>query len=281
MTRFFAFSCLLLAACSGADVPDVQAGADTSAEGRYGLVVLSHAYGDPGVAVSGQFMAYTGYTRDSALHALSSPEDAWLLQTPPEPGRCRRVVANGVQASASAAIDLLGAGPLSVRPPDPLDETPVELAPRSFPTVVFALSGVVYDTGAPQDLPFMAGGTYRVQAPGGEVGEVFAEVRAPFGVRIVSHAGGVESGLTVRWSGEPSAVVVLSRDFGARTVGVLCAGEDGSARVPSAALSALGSGTTQLVVARAERVSTTISGLDEADVLFVSRDAVELRLESH
>lgn len=280
--RFPASFCLLLAACSGADAPEVQSGADGDAEGRYGLVVLDHAYGDPGVAVSGQFMAYSGYSRDTALHALSSPENAWLLEAAPEPGQCRRVVASGAEEPAGAAIDLLGAGLLNVRPPDPLDDAPVELAPRPFPTVVFALSGVVYDTGAPQDLPYLAGGTYRVHAPGGvEVGELFAEVEAPASVRIVSHAGGLDSGLTVRWSGEPSAVVVVSRDFGARTLGVLCAGDGGSVHIPRVALTALGSGATQLVVARAERVSTTISGLDEADVLFVSRDAVELRLDSH
>ncbi len=268
--------CLSLLACSEADAPEAPG---APSEGRYGLVVLSHAYGERGVSVSGQFMAYEGFTREAALHALLPVEDAWRLRGMPEPGGCLSLATSA--PDTAGAIDLLGAGPLRVRPPGPLDHTAIELAPRPFPTVLFALSGVVYDAGAPQQLPFLAGGTYRVHAAGGEVGEVFAEVSAPEGVRITSHRGGAQTGLEVRWSGASTAFVTLSRDAGTRTLGVVCGGESGRAFVPPSALARLGADTLQLEVARAERSSTAIAGLDDADVVFVSRDTVDLRLGSH
>lgn len=271
--RLSAISALCLA-CSGPGATDDTGDAEASASGRYGLVVLSHTYGEPGVAVSGQFMAYEGFTRDAALHAMAPAEDVWLLDDAPLAGECRALSVTG---TSDGAIDLLGAGTLTVRPPEPLTAT-VELPARALPALVFSVSGMVYDADAPEDLPFLAGGTYRVTAPGAELGELFAEVDAPDGVRLTRLGGDAEHGLTVAWSGDPRALVTVSRDVGASTVGVLCAGDDGRAQIPPAELAILGTGAVQVAVAKAQRASTTIVGLDEADVLFVSRDTVELRL---
>ena len=275
------FSCALLGACSAdesaAPTDPLHSEPPAVSEGRYGLVVLSHDQQTPGVAVSAQLMAWQGDTRAGALHALSVPEEAWLLESAPAAGQCRGVDSGHSVDGVAAWIDLLGAGVLTVRAPDPIGDAQLVIQPQAFPPVLFALRGLVYDADGPQDLPFLAGGAYRVHAPGDEVGELLAEVVAPAAVRITDLDPVVE-GLAVRWTGEPTARVILSRDVGSRTVGVLCNGVDGEALVPEEELNRLGPGPAQVVVARAHRISTTVSGLDETDVLFVSRDAAEVRL---
>ncbi len=191
LARVSALSLLFLA-CSGPELAEVNSDKAPPASGRYGLVVLAHAYGDPGVSVSGQFMAFEGFTREAALHALAPAEDVWLLQDAPEPGHCRFLSVTG--SSNWGAIDLLSAGTLSVRPPEPQAHAPVELFPRTLPAVVFSVSGHVYDAEALQDLPFLSGGTYRIRAPGAEVGEVFAQVVAPDAIRLSRLGGDLDSG---------------------------------------------------------------------------------------
>lgn len=247
------------------------------AEGRYGLVVLTHQFSEPGVEVSGQLMVYRDRSRTAALHALALPEQAWLTGALPEPQRCVAVSAGAERAPAGASVDLLSAGELVVHPPAPLD-TPTWLPPRDFPPITFAVSGVVYDAVAPQQLPYLAGGTYLVQATGDEVGPFTGEVEAPGPTWLREHSFDAD-GLHLRLGGEGPAVVVVSRDAGSMTTGVQChlEGPD-EVLVPAEALAAFGAGDAQLVVARITHGSLSIDGLDEAELLFVSRDASDIHI---
>ncbi len=266
--------CAAAIGCSGGvDHPDPSVGEDSAAGGRYGLVVLTHEDQAPGIEVSGQLMAFEGQRRAAALHTLTVPEQAWLTDVAPARGACVELASESPEAGAW--IDLLGAGELTVLPPEPLDDG-LTLAPSAFPPMLFAVSGVVYDAAAPQDLPYLAGGTYRVLAPGDEVGELQAEVRAPGPVQVIETTRD-DAGLWVRWAGEPQARVMVVREEGSRAVGVSCGAADGEALVPAARLRGL-EGDAVLVVAAVSRTSTSVEGLEETDVVFVSRDTVELQL---
>jgi hypothetical protein len=264
-------------ACSGPGAEGPDAAAPAPAEGRYGLVVLSHDYDDFGVQVSGQFVHYRGPARAEVLHALALPENAWLVGGRPAPGECRAVGSRPAALDEAGSIDLMGAGNLRITPPEPLD-TPMVLAPREFPYVHFAMSGVVYDADAPQQLPYLARGHYRVEAPGDAIGGFRGEVTAPTAVRLKG-ADFEAGGLSVRWDGAGPAVVTLSRDVGSRTVGVQCAsaGEEGL-QVPWDMLRALGAGAAQLSVARVSTAPLRAPGLDDGDVVFVARDTAEVRI---
>ncbi len=260
--------CGVLAACSSAaDLPPDEA--TELAEGRYGLVVLTHEAGEPGVAVSGQLMSWRGWTRSEALHALALPEQAWLLA--PRGEGCALRVVGGEPELAGASIDLLSAGPLRVRS----ETQSLELQPRDFPSVLFALSGVVYDADAPE-LPF-GDALYRVDAPGDELGALAGEVEAPPALQIEELTQDA-SGLHVTWSGARRTTVMLSRDRGSRTIGVVCSASEQRLTVPPAALRQLGVGPAQLVVAKTQRAALRSAELDEAHLLFVSRDTREVRI---
>ncbi|MCA9540289.1 MAG: hypothetical protein KC620_15430 [Myxococcales bacterium] len=267
---------LAFAACSpeGSE-PDAAtpAGDEGTASARSGLVILTHDRGETGVAVSGQMIAWRAPSRSVALHALTLPEQAWLVDAPPRSG-CRLVTAPH-ETPAGSSFDLLSVGELNITAPVP-GLPALHLAPRDLPPVSFALSGVVYDADAPEALPYQPGGLYHLDAAGDELGGLSGAVHAPEPVRLEDMALD-EQGLRVQWSGG-EAFVVLSRDAGPWTVGVICRGAEGEVSVPDAALDHLGQGEAQVLVARVARTSLRVDGLNEAELVFVSRDSAEVRL---
>ncbi len=259
-----------LMACQSAPSEPAQ---PPPSEGRAGLVVLSQTFGEPGVAVSGQVMDYRRQTRSEALHTLAQAEQAWMVSPAPTAGSCRVRRAHGATA-AHASIDLLDMGALTVSPPAPLDDQPVRIEPRPLPALDFRVGGVVYDADRPEDLPYLAGGRYRLAAGGVDSGPLHAAVLAPPPVYLREISAQAD-GLQVRWGEGGPARVFLSKDVGHETLGVDCAGEDGALDVPAVALAALGSGPVQISVQRATRVTAPLVGGGETTVMFVTRDARE------
>lgn len=262
----------LAAACSAPATDDADALATDPETGRYGLVVLTHEFAEPGVEVSGQLLDYSAPSLTDALHALAVPVEAWLTQAR-GPADCRVVAAPFEQRGH---VDLLSAGTLRVSAPDPLDQA-MTIEPTAFPSLRFSLSGVVYDAAAPEALPYLARGQYRVSAPGAEVGPIQAQVPSADPVWIKDVAQGAD-GLVVRWGGSGLAHLVLARDTPTRTIGVVCSSEDGEVLVDADLLRSVGPGGAQLVVARSTRTPTRIEGLDAAEILFVTRDTVHIDL---
>lgn len=254
--------------------PASPSGAPT--EGGYALLVLTHQYAEAGIEVSGQVMTYRGRTRTGALHALALPEQAWLTGPRPDEGTCALVSAGTQVPDGATSIDLLNVGELAIQPPEPLN-TPLRLAPRDFPRITFTVSGVVYDAVAPQKLPYLAPGLYQVDAPGDELGPLHGEVEAATPTWIGGH-GFEEGGLRVQIGGAGPATVMLSRDVGSITVGLTCQSADDELLVPEESLRQLGAGPAQLVVARVSTGSLQLDGLDDADLLFVSRDAADVHI---
>lgn len=269
---FVAFACL--SAC-GEGVADGERIDETPGEsGRYGLVVLTTQLGEPGVAVSGQLLDYQGITRRDALLALAAPELAWLDGLDLPPGGCHLLDADAPDPGPGARVDLLDAGPLAVRAPDPLDDRLV-VPPRALPPLVMALAGVVYDGDA--RLPYLAGGTYALHAEGGEVGPLTAEIEAPAPVWLEGHTLD-EGGLDVHIGGGPDALVLLARG-GLRPVGAACRPREGAdrLRMPPEALHHLGAGPAELALVRLTRGPIAGDGLPGA-VVFITRDATWLTL---
>lgn len=269
--------------------------------GRYGLFVLTHDADESGVAVSGQLAVFTGFGRNEVLHALTGPEVAWLAAGTPAPGRCRAVAAPhaGLDDGGDGAVDLLAAGDLTVQAPASPGDAPeasdgaadapdapdaLRLAPRAFPRLLFSMGGLIYDADAPEALPYVPGGTYRLSAPGDEVGPIAAEIRAPGPVAIESAAVG-PGGLEVRYSARGGAIVTVTREVAGAARGVQCrvaAPKNTSGTrvftVPAAALAELGVGEALLSVAELGRRRVAVSGLSALDLFFVSRDQTVLRL---
>ena len=260
-----------------AEAPSLSSADEAPAAGeeqRYGLVVLTHEYSEPGVAVSGQLMRWQGASRAAALHALAVPEQAFLAAVPPAAGACRALQLGDEPPPES--VDLLAVGPLTVRPP--ALRQAMALSPRDFPAVTFRLSGVVYDADAPEQLAFAAGGEYTVSAPGDELGAVTGRVEAPEPVWL-EQVSVDDEGVQVRWGGGADATVLIWRDVGPLTVGVACRGEGhGAATIDRAALRRLGGTDLQLVVAQVRRAPLQVDGVDDAALIFVSRDTAELDL---
>lgn len=271
---------LVGAGCSGDLLdPANPDAASTTTSGGYALVVLSHDHGEPGVAFSGQFVRYRGLDGHQALHAMALPEEAWLVEDAAPIGRCVAVESDeplAVDGSEEATIDLLSAGTVAIHPPAPL-QVPLTLQPRTFPQLNVAVAGVVYDADAPQELPYLATGAYRIEADGEEVGALRAVIEAPRAARLDTTEV-TEDGLAVGWTGDEPAQLVLSRSVGARTLGVACGAEGGEALIPAEMLAALGPGRVQLTVSRTSRAPLEVAGLDEGHLVFVSRDATTVRL---
>ncbi len=277
-TLFTAAAALGGVACTS-DPASLPGGSDAAAEsGRYALVVLTHEHGEPGVAVSGQMMAFSGTTRGDALQALAVPEQAWLTQALPEDGACRFVEGGRAEVADGEAprVDLLSVGEMAVYPPEPL-RLPLLLPPRDFPLVLFSIGGVVYDADAPEQLPYLAQGAYRVEAPGDELGPVTGQVGAPAAVWLADVAP-TDEGVRVRWEGGGQAVVLVSRDVGSASIGLICGDADGDLVLPTAALARLGGGPAQLIVARVQTAPLAVDGVDAAHLAFVARDTAELDL---
>lgn len=260
--------------------------------GSHGLFVLTHAHGEPGVQVSGQVLAWEGLGEPearnpgldpalggapaAALHAVVLPEQAWLAAAPPALDTCR-VVSVHRGLPPDARIDLLDAGEVFIHPPAPLADTALRLAPRDLPPMLLRMAGVVYDADAPQALPYLAGGRYQVRAEGAETAPLAASVEAPPAVWL---EGAVfdAAGLTVRWGGAATARVFLSRDVGAHTLGIECAGAEGALQVPAAILSALGAGPAELSVSSSRRSGWSAPGVGSGLLLFVARDGREVQV---
>ncbi len=236
-------------------------------------MVLTAQLGEPGVDVSGQLLDYQGMTRRDALLALAAPELAWLAELEVSPGTCRLLDADTPEPSALARVDLLDAGPLVLRVPDPLDDR-LTIAPRELPPLVAALAGVVYD--AATQLPYLAGGTYRLEAEGAETGPLAAEVEAPGPVWLEAHSID-EDGLEVRIGGGPDALVLLTRV--GHPVAAACRPLEGAdaLRLPPEALRHVGSGPAELALIRLRR-SPLAAEVLPGTVLFITRDATWLTL---
>lgn len=245
-------------------------------EARFGLVLLTHDRGEAGVTVSGQLMAARGPSRSAALHALAQPEQVWMATEAIEPGECRLMHTEHGAPSPGSTVDLLSVGELTVSAPDRRD-TPLALPPRDFPPVSFALSGVVYDGDAPEALPYRTGGLYRVSAPGDQLGPLGGAVVAPRPVRI-DGARLDDDGLHVRWSDAGEALLVLSRDTGRDTFGLVCHARGGATLLPREAVERLGAGEAQLAAARIRRSPLLVEGLADAELLFITRDTTDLRI---
>lgn len=269
-------SAVVLGACSAPldeGDPPVMGNAESStlAE-QYGLVVLSRTVGEPGVSVSGQLLDIEGVTRDEALAALATPDDAWLVADPPEAGACRALLIEADPIAVDARVDVLDAGHLQVRPPRLAG---LSIAPRTLPPVVTAIAGVVYDADAPEALP-MTPGLWDVHAPGAEVGEVHGTVDAPDGIWLGA-AEFDEQGLHVTTT-DDDATVLISRMRDARTVGVLCQTRDGAIDITPDQLAHLGTGPADIAVINLHRAPLHVDGSAVGDLLFVVRDADELHI---
>lgn len=261
-----------LGGCAAPVVGDVDASQNPPDEGRYGLVVLTHEFAEPGVEVSGQLLAYDGQSRGDALHALAVPVQAWLTKTEEVPG-CRRVIEPFTQ---HGQVDLLSAGVLTVTAPAPLS-TEMNVAPSDFPALRFSLTGVVYDANAPEALPYLAGGAYQLAAPGEETGALSGVVVAAPPIWIVE-ARQAADGLHVRWGGDGPAQVVVARDGAHSTVGIVCGGDGNELTIPIEDLWFLGPGAAEMAVARVTRAPLAVVGLDAGDAVFVSRDTAQIEL---
>ncbi len=246
---------------------------DTPDAARFGLVVLTHQAGEPGVAVSGQLLSARGPSRATALHALTQPEQAWLALEATEPGTCRMIRTEHGALPAGSSIDLLSVGDLTVSAPGRRD-TPFVLPPRDFPPISFGLNGVVYDGEAPEVLPYQPGGLYQITAPGDELGPLGGAIVAPGALEIDSYTFDAD-GLTVRWRGD-DALVIASRDTGSHTVGLVCQPTDTALRIDPEALALLGPGDAQLVVARVRRAPLLVDGLTHTELLFIARQTIDL-----
>lgn len=270
---------VLAAACSS-PVDEPANPRPARGEGRYGLLVMTHEHGEPGVAVSGQFALWEDQTEAAVLHALALPDMAWLVAGVPAEGECRAVLAPRapVADGTEGHIELLGAGELTVEPPEPVAAGVLRLQPREFPRVLFSLGGVVYDADAPEALPFVAHGRYRVGAPGDEIGPIQGELAAPGDVRLEGERLDAQ-GLALRWSGHGPAVITLSRESGGETRGIQCqAPAGGLFVVPAVLLAEFGPGEAQLSVGEITRRRVAVSGLSAMDLFFVSRDQAVVRL---
>lgn len=268
---------LAATACSpDAEGIDPPSTGDVASDARFGLVLLTHERGEPGVTVSGQLLATRGPGRIAALHALAQPEQVWLATQRLEPGECRLMHTEHGPPAPGSVIDLLSVGELTVSAPDRRD-APLRLPPRDFPPISFALGGVVYDGDAPEALPYRDGGLYRISAPGDQIGPLGGAVLAPSAVHI-DDSELDDGGLRVRWSDRDDALVVIARDTGRDTLGVVCHGRDGEARVPAEALERLGPGEAQLAAARIRRSPLLVDGLSDAELLFITRDTIDLTI---
>lgn len=248
---------------------------DVVSEARFGLVLLTRDGDEPGVSVSGQLLATRGPSRAAALHALAQPEQVWLATADVEPGECRVMHTEHGSLAPGSVVDLLSVGELTVSAPDRRD-APLELPPRDFPPVSFALGGVVYDGDAPEALPYRPHGLYRVSAPGDQLGPIGGAVLAPEPIAI-DEARAEDGALFISW-GVGEARVIVARDGGSHTTGLLCRSGDGAMRVPAEAVERLGPGDAQITAARLRRAPLLVDGLTDAELLFVTRDTVDVSL---
>lgn len=261
-----------LAACSG-ELDDLEAAAPSSAPmaEQYGLVVLSRAVGERGIAVSGQLLDYAGVDRAAALAALATPDDVWLTAPEPARGACHALTIDADAIGIDARVDVLDAGPLRIDAPD---APGLVVQPRELPPVVATIGGVVYDAADADALPAVVDRVV-LDAPGSETGPITGTVRAPAAVELLGFELDAD-GLMVHGSGP--GLLLLSRLRGARTVGLLCGLGTDALHVDPATLAHLGEGPADLTLLSVRRAPLLIDGADAGDLLFVVRDADELTI---
>lgn len=272
----------LLGACRES-APSAPAPPLAQAESSVALFVLTHSHGEAGVQVSGQVLSWSAFDElDTAqvLHTVALPEQVWLASSltrtgPPSAGcqplRTQRALPRHGQ------IDLLDAGALHVRGPAVLQQPGLDTYPRSLPPVVLRLAGVVYDAQAPDALPYVAAGRYHFAVDGAQVGPAAASILAPPAVRIEEILTD-DAGLWVRWAGAPQAQIYLSHEQGQDSLGLACAGRAHELWVPWSQIEALGAESVELSISTSEAVSFSAEGLGEGILMFVVRDARQLRL---
>lgn len=267
---------VLLAGC-GAE-PEADADGLPIRTGRHGLMTFTQTFGNNSARLSGQLMAWRGQNRLTALEALGDPELAWLAQFDLAPGECLGTFSDTTEPLGDERIDLLSAGAITARAPAPLDDVPIVVQPKPFPPLLFSIAGSVYDAETSAHLPYLAGGTYTLDAPGDEVGPMRGEVRAPAPVWLDAVDTDSE-GLHVSWGGGGVVLISVSNNRGARSTGVLC-GTDASGQtlISAAALASLDAGEVRLTVARIEHGTLSAGGLDQAELLFITQDRIDLTL---
>ncbi len=253
---------LLLLTLWACDSPEDPPGARAQL-GRSALIVLEHHRGEQGISVQAQAMEWRAESAEAALHALVIPQLAWLLD--PEPG-CQLLETN---AEPWEQIDLLNMGILKISAP----QGELKIEGREFSSLDFSISGQLYDSSS-GDLPFQPQSFYEISARGGELGAFNSgEIPAPSSLQIRSLSLD-EAYLSLDWSGDEEALLLISRDVGSQTLGLRCSGQR---RIPRGLLDSLGAGELELNIYHLLRSSLEIPNLDQADLLFLTRDSLHFQ----
>jgi hypothetical protein len=156
------------------------------------------------------------------------------------------------------------------------DGASVDVPGREYPPISFSISGVIYDQPAGPALPFEPGAQYHVASLDGAPGAVDGRIDAPAAMKWIRHRL-TDEGLDLQWSGADDAAIVISPHEG-EAMGVVCNAQGNETRVPTAVLAALGEGPVRVSVANVIRRPLAVSGLDEAKLVFVTRDTFELSM---
>jgi hypothetical protein len=250
--------------------PDTTTGFPSSPTGEvshYGLIILDTHFGEPEVSVFGQFLTHQGLGRESALHSILLPEQSWLT-VKNEPG-CKVILAPSAKESSNHWIDLLSVGTMEIRAPNMLLKVPA----RDYLPIVFSVSGVVYDAPNPPALLYEKEAQYVITASGEALGAMEGRIESPTEVRW-NHHRLTNEGLDLNWSGADDVLVVLSPKS-EETMSVVCNAQGDETRIAASILALLGD-SMRVTIANVVRESLTVSGLDEAELIFVSRDTFEL-----
>ncbi len=271
-------------------------------ESSYGALMAEFAYPRPGeergVEVQAQFVDARGVAIEPALEAL----EVWTPRAGVEVGDCQlRHHGDDIaeRAGEPAHLRLHDVGDITVESP----REQVVLEPTHLPDLLGSFYGVIYESQWTEDaaegfVDYYPGEEYRFYAPGStQTGALEAAMTAPEPIAVVGANGievrdetsmivGTGDKLELVWTSEGRALsgdeifIDLSTGYGPGHVRAQCRSEDnGAFAVPSSVLRELsGAGdTATLELRRVRRGATTIDGLDTVDVVFATKDRVELR----